>query len=78
MNKTKSTMQDHSEIQELADEMKHICPHCDSNWTELDQIIKQYWCNDCQRWDDVGDEDEQSREEIARNENAVIDRQERR
>ena len=58
--------------------MNHTCPFCESTWTEFDQIIKEYWCNDCLRWDDVGDEDEQSRDEIARDENAIMDKSERR
>jgi ribosomal protein L37AE/L43A len=72
MNKTSSIMQDIMEIRELEQEMNHTCQFCESTWTEFDRIIKQYWCNDCQRWDDP-ETDEESRESIARSENAILD-----
>ena len=64
-------------IKKDADELLHTCPYCESIWTRFDLTIEQYWCNECQRWDDVGDEDEESREDIGRTENAVLDKENR-
>ena len=56
---------------------KHICPHCESADTQYDNLIYQYWCNDCWMWDDEGDPDEESRHGIAKHENTIIDKQEK-
>ena len=54
--------------------VKHTCPFCESTATVFDQVIKEYWCDDCLRWDDQGDDEEESLQEIHRIENAILDK----
>ena len=77
MNKDESITGLMNGMKKDADELLHTCPHCESGNTELGSLGNLYWCNDCQRWDDVGDEGEQSREQMDAENNAVFDKENR-
>ena len=83
-------MKDVQEIQELAaeiqgrptcceDEPEHICPHCESTDARFDSRCGEYWCGECWVWfSESDDKDSESRDDIARRENAILDRENRK
>ncbi|RKZ99194.1 MAG: hypothetical protein DRQ42_08215 [Gammaproteobacteria bacterium] len=50
-----------------------ICEHCESEDVTLHPDCGEYWCNACWSWSVVDANGEESREEIGRTENRIID-----
>ena len=56
---------------------KPTCNECQSTNLTWDQSISAWWCNDCWVWVSEADSDEQSREQMDAENNAVLDKENR-